>query len=299
MDNKREAQIFINKALGINIEKESIEKYNSSFVSNELRNKESDIVYKMKNRDIFFLIEHQTKIDYKIPLRILEYNVEIMKSAIDYRKFGKKDYKLPLVIPIVLYTGKKKWNVQEYIQDIQEDIESTKKLEFAKYNLVDVNDYSVKELLEEKSFLTKAMLIEKAENDNELTDYSEKIAMIIKKDKETYGNQTKNIFILMINLILKRKIGNEKAEELIKILEGGNENMLAVLEMIDRENKKIYRRGKKDGKEEGREEGKKEGKIEGMRQKSIEIAKKLKKEQFSINQIMEITGLQKSEVEKI
>ena len=139
--------------------------------------------------------------------------------------------------------------IQVYIQDIQEDIESTKKLEFAKYNLVDVNDYSVKELLEEKSFLTKAMLIEKAENDNELTDYSEKIAMVIKKDKETYGNQTKNIFILMINLILKRKIGNEKAEELIKILEGGNENMLAVLEMIDRENKKIYRRGKRKGRQ--------------------------------------------------
>ena len=36
-----------------------------------------------------------------------------------------------------------------------------------------------------------------------------------------------------------------------------------------------------------------------MRQKSIEIAKKLKKEQFSIKQIMDITGLQKSEVEKI
>ena len=37
--------------------------------------------------------------------RILEYAMEIIKSAIDYNKIGQKNYKLPLVIPIVLYTG--------------------------------------------------------------------------------------------------------------------------------------------------------------------------------------------------
>ena len=41
-----------------------------------------------------------------------------MKSAINYEKFGKKNYKLPLVIPIVLYTGKQKWKVKESIREV-------------------------------------------------------------------------------------------------------------------------------------------------------------------------------------
>ena len=38
-----------------------------------------------------------------MPYRILEYEIEIMKSAIDIRKVKNKEYKLPLVIPIVLF----------------------------------------------------------------------------------------------------------------------------------------------------------------------------------------------------
>ena len=48
-----------------------------------------------------------------MPYRILEYEIEIMKSAIDIRKVKNKEYKLPLVIPIVLYTGKKKMECQK------------------------------------------------------------------------------------------------------------------------------------------------------------------------------------------
>lgn len=283
LDNRREAKVFINKTLGININEDDIEKYNSSFVSYELKNRESDIVYKIKNKDIFILIEHQTKVDYKVPLRILEYSMELMKSAINYEKFGKKNYKLPLVIPIVLYTGKKKWKVKESIREVQEESEYVKRIEFARYNLVDVNDYSINELLEDKSFLTKAMLIEKAKNDTELTEFAEKIAQVIKDDNRTYGEDIKEIFTLIIDLVLKRKIGKDKSNELIETIKGGNDKMLAVLDMIDRENKRIYSKGK----------------MEGLKQRNYEIAKKMKKEKFTINQIIEITGLKKNEIECI
>ena len=166
--------------------------------------------------------------------------MELMKSAINYEKFGKKNYKLPLVIPIVLYTGKQKWKVKESIREVQEESEYVKRIEFARYNLVDVNEYSINELLEDKSFLTKAMLIEKAKNDTELTEFAEKIAQVIKDDNRTYGEDIKEIFTLIIDLVLKRKIGKDKSNELIETIKGGNDKMLAVLDMIDRENKRIY-----------------------------------------------------------
>ena len=50
---------------------------------------------------------------------------------------------------------------------------------------------------------------------------------------------------------------------------------------------------------EGRAEGRAEGKQEGERQKQIEIAKKMKEKKIPEEQIMEITGLTKEELNNI
>ena len=57
------------------------------------------------------------------------------------------------------------------------------------------------------------------------------------------------------------------------------------------ENKRIYRRGKKDGIVEGIKQG--------IMEKSIEIAKKLLKENFSKEKVASITGLSEAEIENI
>lgn len=68
---------------------------------------ESDIIYKKKDEDIFFLIEYQSKIDYSMPYRILKYNISIMESAIDKKKIKTKEYKIPAIYTFVLYTGQR------------------------------------------------------------------------------------------------------------------------------------------------------------------------------------------------
>lgn len=140
---------------------ENIEKYNSSFINKIFQNKEADVVYKLKDRNIFFLIEHQTKIDYSMPLRILEYSLAIIKSAVNPKSIKNKSCKIPLVIPIVLYTGKRKWNANEYLEQCQETLAGIN-IKMGNYNLVDINNFTEKELLEDDTFITKMMLIEKA-----------------------------------------------------------------------------------------------------------------------------------------
>lgn len=110
LSNKKEATFVINKAIKINpeIQPDEIQEYKSSFVTDFLENKEADIVYKLKGSNIFFLIEHQSKIDYSMAYRLQNYKLEIIKNAIDLKKVVTKDYKMPIVIPIVLYTGREK-----------------------------------------------------------------------------------------------------------------------------------------------------------------------------------------------
>ena len=113
LEDKNNAIKIINRMLKEDkVSIEEIEKYNSSYISSKLANSEADIVYKVINQDVFFLIEHQTKIDYSMPYRILKYELEIIESVLIDKNYKNKKYKYPIVIPIVLYTGNKKWNAK-------------------------------------------------------------------------------------------------------------------------------------------------------------------------------------------
>ncbi len=279
LDRKSDALALINKALNTQLEVQEIEKYNSSFINKVFQNREADIVYKIKDRSIFILIEHQTKVDYLMPYRILEYEVAIMQSAIDLDKIKNKESKIPLVIPIVLYTGNKKWNAKKYLEENQEKIEGIEN-GLGNYNLIDINEMTEKELLEDNSFISKMILIEKSKNTENIVEILEKIVKITKEeDKETLRR--------IISIILEEKIGITKAKELIEKMEGDEGNMLAVVDMIRRENQMYI------------EIGKKEGKIEGKLEEKIKIVTNMLKEKFNVEMIQKITGVDKEEIEKI
>ena len=275
LDRKADAISVINKTLKTKLNPQDIEKYNSSFINKVFQNREADIVYKIKDKNIFILIEHQTKIDYSMSYRILEYEVAIMQSTIDLNKIKNKESKIPLVIPIVLYTGNKKWNAKKYFEEKQENLEGyTNGL--GNYNLIDINEFTEKELLEEDTFISKMMLIEKAQSTENIIDALRKIVKITKEeDKSTLRR--------IITIILEEKIGITKAKELIDKMEGDEENMLAVIDMIRKENQMYIDIGKKEGELNGK----------------IKIVTNMLKEKFNIEMIQKITGINKEEIEKI
>ena len=294
--DKIEVTKFLNEQLKTNLKPEDIEQYNSSYINTLMQNEEADVVYKLKSKNEFFLIEHQSKVDYRMPFRILKYEIAIIESAINEKECKKRDYLYPRVNAIVLYTGKQKWNVTQTFNETQVTSILEKDIEFAKYIFVDINNYTEEKLLEAPSFMTKALLIEKAKDNEQIANYIEKIIETINKDKENYSDNMKEIFQIMLTQIIKNKIGQEKTYEFLNKLNiGGDEDMMAVFETIQQDNKRIYRRGKKDGIVEGI----KQGISQGIMQKSIEIAKKLLKENFSKEKVANLTGLSEKEIEKI
>ena len=128
------------------------------------------------------------------------------------------------------------------------------------------------------------MLIEKSKNTENIVEILEKIVKITKEeDKDTLRR--------IISIILEEKIGITKAKELIEKMEGDEGNMLAVVDMIRRENQMYIEIGKK--------EGKKEGEKQGELKEKIKIVTKMIKEKFSVDMIQKITGVNKEEIEKI
>ena len=238
-DNQQMANL-INDTLKLRnkLTKDDIIKYKGSYITEEFQNRELDVVYKMKERNIFFLIEHQTKIDYAMPKRILEYEVAIIKSAFD--KNIRKNSKLPKVIPIVIYTGKRKWTAKKYIEDCQEKLEDAEELKMGQYYLVDINDYNEKQMIETEQFLYNAFLIEKSKNSEELYENLKKIIA-----KET-TEKNRKLLKRMIYFIYQERLGKEKTEELLeKIEKGGKDDM--VIEMLRKEKKDLINQGISQG----------------------------------------------------
>ena len=93
------------------------------------------------------------------------------------------------------------------------------------------------------------MLIEKAKNNKEIVKYLEEITAEINDNGEIYTEEIKQIFTIIIDQILKKKIGKEKAEEIkqrIKKGKVGNGEMMTVFETIEQDNKRIFNSGIKE-----------------------------------------------------
>lgn len=225
LSNKREAYLFINNVLNLKDTKneiniEDLQQCNDRYITKTYYNKEIDIIYKIKNRQVYFLIEHQSSVDYEMPKRIVEYTIEILRQSTDYKEVKNKRYKLPLIIPIVLYTGNKKWNVKGYIGEIQEEIPGYNKKEFGRYILIDANKYKDEELIEADGALSKIILLEKAK-DIERTYGKIKYENLEEYEKELIDEYTCNV--------VARVLPDVKIEEIRKNFrkEEGGKSMLA------------------------------------------------------------------------
>ena len=262
---------------------EELEQCDNRYITKAYYNKETDILYKIKNRPVFILIEHQSSVDYAMPERIIEYLVEILrKYNIERQKTKNKTSIIPTIIPIVLYTGNKKWNVKTYLGENQQKVPGFKSIEFGRYILVDTNKYNEKELIDEEGALSKVILLERAENLEE-TYNKIKYEKMQEYEKRLIDEYTWNVS--------EKVLGKEKMLEIREKYrkKKGEKSMLVDVLM---EMKEKY-------KEEGIQEGTRIGRIDGENKEKLKIAKALKKMGFRIEDIEKATKLSKLEIEKL
>ena len=308
LENKKEAADFINRAIKLRepIKSDDLINYNKEYITEFFEIREADVVYKFKNNNVFFLIEHQRKIDYSMPYRIFEYKSEILKSNVGREGVKQKSYKVPLIIAVVIYTGSGKWKVPQNLLQVQEQCNTYLKEQLginSFYVLEDVNKYSNQELLESNNFLEKIFLLEKAKSQEEVKENfikileklqeEEKQGKITKEAKEEFEN---NIIRILLPKISEEEI-KEQLQKVEKINKNGDGQMygLAVCDMLARENKKIEKRGIIIGKKQGEKRGKELGRKNGI----IQVATNMLKAKMDFSTIKGMTGLTDEELAKL
>ena len=285
LNNKHEATYLINKFLNPveKLTEDEIEKYDTRYITSKFDDKETDIVYKLKNKEVFFLIEHQTKIDNQMAYRMLEYSLEVIRSRLQNvntlksrnNKNKMDKVKVPRVIPIVLYTGEKSWTPKKTVQEIQVDFKLLSGVDsLIGYNLIDIRNKE--EALTDTSLISKMSVLERMEDTEEI------VSMIQQMEKIVTEQDKRKLLSFLLRYLLDSCLDRQMLSVIKKLeMKGGVENM-HVVEVL-----------KKD-KEKARREARKEGIFEGM----MNVAKNMLNEGVDIDFISRMTGIDKSKLVK-
>jgi len=295
---------FVRESWVNDIDENQVVLINKSYVLQDFKEKESDVVYRLriKERNVIFycLLELQSSVDYQMPLRLLLYMVEIWRDILkntDNKEAKRKDFKLPSIIPIILYNGAGKWTVSRNFKETLDgnDLFSNHVLDF-NYILFDVNRYKEKELLGLTNLISGVFLLDQKIDSEELKDRLIKLIGIFRSLSEEEFDLFKSWF----KWIIKPRISEELQPKIDEILEKSEplevENMVYNLaNTIEEMKKKAEDKGIERGIERGIEKGRNEGKNEAK----IEIAKLALEKGAEIDFVAKITGLDIELIKKL
>lgn len=251
-----------------------------SYIEDDLSIHCSDIVYQLDlinnngSAYIYTLIEHQSSAIKLMPLRILKYQLAIIQKHLD----NNKSDKLPLVIPLVFYNGKKTpYPYPINIAELFADQEIYHNYPLGKFKLIDLTVIDDSEILKHGKLAILEVLVKHIHH----RDFMQIIELVIKAlrighESGINGGLVDGAFSYLINA---RE--DEEVKELVSRIKQEvayyEENVMTYADTLRRE-----------GRQQGHQEGKKEA--------EIEIIRRLFEVNADETLIIKVTGKTKEEI---
>jgi len=297
MSNKRVfielLRSFVDRGWVRQIDESNLTQLDKSYILQDFREQEADLVYQMqfKDRKIIFyvLMEMQSSVDFQMPYRLLLYMVEIWRDSlrnISSNESARKDFKLPVIVPIVLYNGAGPWTVCRSFRETLDHQEwfGDEVLDF-KYILVNVRDYSDDELLELSNLVGAVFLLEGKQGIHAFMAQMEQLTHVFEK----LPYDMFSIWLTWIKLVTHRGLSDEHKQRIDQIVDQYTEpkeagNMISNLE-------KLFENFEYDAEQKGVTQGVAQG-MELAAQRMLEKG-------MDISTIVEVTGLTKEKIENI
>lgn len=204
-----------------------------TFIDADFKQTESDVIYKLKLKDreiiFYILLELQSSVDFTIPFRLLRYMTALLRR--EFRNTSEnerksKDYRLPAVVPIILYNGSDNWSAvrsfKEYLQGYEEFGDYL--IDF-KYLLFDLNRNTEETILSTEQLLDMVFALDKTKRHNMeriIKITLEKYRRMSDDDKEDLDNWMEYIWLSDIeDACEKNKIlSNFKRGEITDMMSG-------------------------------------------------------------------------------
>ncbi|PRR81488.1 Rpn family recombination-promoting nuclease/putative transposase [Clostridium luticellarii] len=238
------------------IKSEDLILIDKSYILEDFSEEESDIVYKVniKGQEVIFyiLLEFQSSVDYRMPMRLLFYIVEIWREILkntsrDDRR--RKNFKLPAVVLMVLYNGKNRWTAYRNFRDVLsgselfgEDI-----IDF-RYILFDIYRYDEKQLESMANMVSTVFLLDKEISKEDLMKRLRLTAYVLKK----ITPEQFDILKIWLKSIMKPRLDDKSKVKVEEILEKSSQGEVdSMVSNLGKTIDNIIREGRKEGERVG------------------------------------------------
>ncbi len=189
---------------------------------------------------VLSLIEHKSDVDYDVAMQLLRYmcaiwqEYKVTQNKIQEGSSRRRNFRYPLIIPIVYYEGKRKWTVSPNLKDrIEFSDEMAKYIPDFTYQVVSVNQYTNEELSMKQDEMSLVMLINKIQSAEDLAGFREISEELV---ESIYGNAPEEIKEIYKNilwsLLMKLRVPHEEAKEILD--EIGGHGMGYLFENMDK-----------------------------------------------------------------
>nr|WP_238331761.1 Rpn family recombination-promoting nuclease/putative transposase [Cardinium endosymbiont of Bemisia tabaci] len=182
------------------IDKEKLELTNKSYVDPVGRRGESDLVFKTningKEGYLYILCEQQSTEDRYMPLRFLEYNVQLLRQHL--KENG--NVLLPAILNICIYNGKNPYKGSSSLLSMFSDPDLAKSCMLDSFHLVDLYSTSEDELLSYKKAAFAAMVLKKGIYRDFKQWFSDHIHLIVYLLEKGYISYADTAFLYMLKV---------------------------------------------------------------------------------------------------
>jgi len=292
MSDPKTTKEFFEQHLPANIRSsinlDTINYKNESYIDNELRLQLVDVVYSAefdgKAGYLYLLVEHQSSPHELMPLRILKYMVAIMEDHI--KKTGTNI--LPIVYPMILYSGWKNYNYSTDLFDLfGENKELAQDIFWRPYQLIDLSKISDDKLANTIWFGTAAYVM-KHVFEKDLKAYIKNVVELLKPIDKLGG--VDYICKVLSYVVEVTEIEREVFVDTIKagLATISEDKLMTLAEQWKQE-------GRQEGEQSGLQKGMEKGKAEALKS----VAMKLFGQGMTITQIASLTGLSVREIEQL
>ncbi len=218
---------------------ESLEILKDSYIDKELAEHFSDILYKIKigtkTTFLYLLFEHKSYADNWVGFQLLRNMVKIWEGCLKQRK---KRTKLPVIVPIVIYHGIEKWNVNcslsalfdvhpetnVYVPDIKLEV----------YDISHIPDEKIKgEILLQACFLLQKYIF----NPELIEKVPEILSLLNKLSTKTKATEYLEVVLRYLWASVDNKNHDALKTEIVKTITAGGTIMPTIAESIKLEGK--------------------------------------------------------------
>ena len=305
-NNKNSHDVFVKKAMSDkNVAKEffeanlpqdilaqidlsTLKQEKENYFDNTLGHGIVDIIYSVDfgvdKGYLILLVEHQTRQDYKMSLRIMKY---ILKICDDYLKKNKGE-KIPLIYPVLFYGGETKYTAPLSFYSLFANSERAKEYLTKPIQLVEINNFR-KEDIRGRVYSGLMMYFMSKIKEGDIFRYlHEVIELIGKISIEGNIEYIESILYYIIDRADTEKVDGIFAEFKKAVTIEHSERIMTIAERLEQ-------RGIEKGILSGLEKGRLEGELKGK----LEIAKKLLSLGSDKKEVAKITDLPISKIEEL